>query len=127
MIKSNFLSKIYSQKLSYFVSLVLLILFILTLLNNFSLREKIRTLESKNFQTNEKILVFTEKFIDKVVKTNKEVTAEERLELENDLREINDSEIIQSWEKFVLSKNEDEAQKNIRDLLLTLLKKIRIE
>jgi|YNPMSStandDraft_1061717.scaffolds.fasta_scaffold07955_7 flagellar biosynthesis/type III secretory pathway M-ring protein FliF/YscJ len=125
MIKNNFFSKFYNQKISYLLILILFILFIFTLINNFSLRERIRALQNSKFQVNQKILLFTEKFIDKVIKTDKEVSAEERLELENDLREINDSQITEAWERFVLSKDEDEAQKNVKNLLAILLRKIR--
>jgi hypothetical protein len=125
MIKNNFFSKFYNQKISYLLILILSILFIFTLINNFSLRERIRALQNSKFQVNQKILLFAEKFIDKVIKTDKEVSAEERLELENDLREINDIQITEAWERFVLSKDENEAQKNVKNLLAILLRKIR--
>jgi hypothetical protein len=49
------------------------------------------------------------------------------LKLENAVREIQDKEILDQWIKFTESKTEDEAQKNVKDLLEILVNKLQIK
>ena len=77
-------------------------------------------------QINAKTLNFTILFIERVLKSTGEVSFEERLELENAVRDMNDQEIFAQWKKFVNSKTEETAQKEVKNLLEILVKKIRI-
>jgi len=74
-------------------------------------------------QSNIKIVKFTQLFISKVLKAEKEVSFEDRLVLENTVRDLNDSEVLIQWEKFTGSKTEAEAQNEVKNLLELLVKK----
>jgi|SRR3989344_4642477 len=74
---------------------------------------------------NEDMLNFTGLFIEKVLKAEKEVSFEERLNLETVVRGLKDDEILEQWNKFVNSKTEAEAQNAVKNLLGMLVKKIK--
>ena len=76
-------------------------------------------------QINEKVLNFSKLFIDKVLKTKTEVDFETRLVLETAVRDLKDDEILAQWNKFVNSKNEIEAQDEVKNLLEMLVGKIK--
>ena len=94
----------------------------------FLMQNKIKTLENIESakQFNAKVINFTKLFITKVLKAQNEVSFEERLTLENAVREIDDKEILTHWEEFVASKTEVDAQQNVKDLLEILLNKISV-
>ena len=94
--------------------------------NNFLVQEKLQMIEQKvkDQERNLKILNFTRLFIEKVLKAENEVSFEDRLKLENAVRDLNDNEILAQWEKFVESKTEIEAQNAVKNLLELLVKKI---
>jgi hypothetical protein len=75
-------------------------------------------------QINEKTLNFTKLFIDKVLKAEGEVSFEDRLQLENSVRNLEDEQILTYWNNFVESKTPEEAQNEGRNLLDALIKKI---
>lgn len=76
---------------------------------------------------NEKILSFTNLFITKVLKAENEVDFETRLKLETAVRDLNDEEILNQWEKFTESKTEADAQIEVKNLLEMLVNKIRVQ
>lgn len=76
---------------------------------------------------NDKVLLFTRTFIEKILKSEKEVSFEDRLRLENAVRDLNDKEILDRWTAFTSSQTEREAQENVKDLLDTLTKKIKVQ
>lgn len=80
---------------------------------------------TSNGQINEDVFNFIKFFINNVLKVDKEVSLELRIKMENDIKKINDPEITQRWENFVNSQTEDEAQRNIRELLKVLIEKIK--
>lgn len=75
-------------------------------------------------QLNTGIISFSQLFIEKVLKAENEVSFEDRLKLENAVRDLNNTEILTQWEKFTASKTEDEAQEEVKNLLEKLFKKI---
>jgi len=77
-------------------------------------------------QTNGKVLEFTKLFIGKVLKAKTEVDFEMRLKLENAVRDIRDEEILAQWSKFIESKPESSAQEEVKNLLETLINKIKM-
>lgn len=77
----------------------------------------------KTQQNSIKIVDFTKLFIEKVLKAEKEVSFEDRLKLENAVRDLNDDEILMQWEKFTTSKTEIEAQTAVKNLLELLVGK----
>jgi hypothetical protein len=77
--------------------------------------------------TNEKVLEFTNLFIEKVLKAQTEVGFETRLKLENAVRNLNDEEILAQWQKFTESKTEAGAQEEVKNLLQMLVSKIKTQ
>ncbi len=75
-------------------------------------------------QINAKTASFLNLFIQKVLKTDKEVAFEDRLKLENAIRDINDPELLQKWEEFTGGTNEVQIQQGVKDLLEALAKKL---
>ena len=73
---------------------------------------------------NEKVIQFNQLFIEKVLKAEKEVDFETRLKLENNVRDLNDPDILARWQAFTESKTELEAQTAVKNLLGTLSQKI---
>jgi hypothetical protein len=47
--------------------------------------------------------------------------------LETAVRDLKDEEILNQWQKFVDSKTETEAQKEVKNLLELLINKIKIK
>jgi len=78
-------------------------------------------------QTNEKVLEFTKLFIEKVLKAETEVDFETRLKLENAVRNLEDEELLNQWQKFTDSKTEEEAQREVKNLLEMLVSKVQIQ
>lgn len=92
----------------------------------FILQNKCKTIE-KNLaleRQNGKVINFSRLFIEKVLKAEGEVSFEERLKLENAVRDLNDSEVLVQWEKFTGSKTEAIAQQEVKNLLSLLVNKI---
>jgi hypothetical protein len=75
-------------------------------------------------QVNEKVLSFSQLFFEKVLQGTKEVSFDDRLRLENSVRELNDKEIFDSWTKFTGAKDQAQIQKNFYSLFQLLLDKI---
>jgi DNA-directed RNA polymerase specialized sigma subunit len=80
--------------------------------------------ELKNQETNEKIVSFLDLFIEKVLQSDQEISFEERLKLENGVRDLDDSEILSLWETFTQATTADEVQTYCKNLLEALVKKI---
>ena len=76
------------------------------------------------YQYNDKIISFSKLFIDKVLKAESDVSFEDRLQLENSVRDINNKDILAQWQKFTDSKNESQAQEEVKNLLYLLVNKI---
>lgn len=75
-------------------------------------------------KSGEKILDFTNVFIQDVLKSETEIDFETRLKLENKVRAINDPAILEQWQKFTDSKTEAEAQAEVTKLLDILITKV---
>jgi len=89
-------------------------------------KELLKTTQALETQkTNENLLNFAKLFIDTVLKAEGEIDFETRLQLENAVRNLNDNEILAQWQKFVGSKTEIEAQKEVKNLLEILVSKIK--
>lgn len=76
---------------------------------------------------NGQVLSFMKMFIKQVIKSNKEIDFDTRLQLENSVRGLNDPAILAQWQKFVNSQTQDEAQANVKDLLELLVNKIYLQ
>jgi hypothetical protein len=77
-------------------------------------------------QINSKILSFTQLFMDKVLQGSTTVSFDDRLQLENSVRALNDNEIFSSWQKFTNAKSQTEIQQDFYKLFDLLLKSIEI-
>ena len=75
-------------------------------------------------KVNDKIVNFLNLFIEKVLKTDKEVSFEDRLKLDTTIRDIHDPELLSKWENFTGGTNEAEIQQGVKDLLEVLVNKI---
>ncbi|MDD2758651.1 MAG: hypothetical protein PHD72_04810 [Patescibacteria group bacterium] len=74
-----------------------------------------------------KSLLFLQTFIQKVIRSEGEVSFETRLKLENEVRDLGDDKILAQWQAFVNSQTEAEAQKNVKALLGLLTDKAVID
>ncbi|MFH1661922.1 MAG: hypothetical protein ABIA02_02405 [Candidatus Falkowbacteria bacterium] len=81
----------------------------------------------KTQQLNEKALNFAQLFIVKVLKAEGEVSFEDRLKLENAIRDLADDKILTQWNTFVESQTEEQAQEEVKNLLEMLINKISIK
>lgn len=75
-------------------------------------------------QTNIKVKNFLDAFIKKVLKAENEVSFEDRLKLENSIRDLNDKEILTLWERFIRAQTSDQVQQSVKNLLEGLVNKI---
>ena len=79
--------------------------------------------------TNIQVSRFLKLFVDVVLNTEvgKTISYDNRVKLENDVREIKDAEIIKSWDKFVESTDAKVAQKNAASLMKMLTNKLLVD
>jgi len=75
---------------------------------------------------NEKVFLFSQLFFDKVLQGEREVSFDDRLELENAVRALNDKDIFDRWTKFTNAKDQAEIQQRFYNLFKLLLEKIRV-
>ncbi len=78
----------------------------------------------KNNAKTQEVAQFDKMFIEKVLMSNKQVSFEERLALENAVRKLNDADILNQWNKFVESGDSVVAQGEVKKLLSLLADKI---
>jgi len=76
-------------------------------------------------ERHKQILDFNAEFINLVLKQDQEIGFEDRLRLENNVRELDDQEILDVWIAFTNSNTNGEAQDNTVALLEILVKKLR--
>jgi len=123
--------KIIDLKKIVFITIILVLIAtnIIFLIKYFSLGKELK--ETKEFvksqQINEKLLGFAKLFIEKVLKAETEVSFEDRLKLENAVRNLGDEEILTQWQKFTESKTEVQAQEEVKNLLEMLVDKIKVQ
>lgn len=74
----------------------------------------------------QKILIsrFLKSFVDFVINPQGKMTFEDRIKLENDVRQIHDPELIALWDKFTNSKDVTTAQTNAVKILSMLANKM---
>lgn len=95
-------------------------------INSFFQAKQIKELEKEleTRKTNGRVAAFLDLFIQKVLKTDKEVSFDDRLNLENAVRNIEDADILSKWEQFTAGENEEQIQSRVKGLLEALVKKI---
>jgi len=75
-------------------------------------------------QVNEKAMYLAKLFVEKVLRGESEVNFEDRLKLENAVRDLNDKEVFEQWQKIVNSKSAEETQQEVGTFLDLLMNKI---
>lgn len=76
-------------------------------------------------ESNERVLAFARLFMEHILKAKTEVDVKTLLQLEDAARNTGDDELQAQWQKFLASKTEAEAQREVRNLLEVVVKKIR--
>ena len=110
----------------YIIAFVLLLGNAFFGVNYFILKSEFKIVQNqvKTQRFNEKLINFFNLFLSKVLRAEGEVSFEERLRLENAVRDIGNKEILDQWQKFTDSKAEYQAQDNVKKLLELLIKNI---
>ena len=85
---------------------------------------KTQIMIEKCHQENE-TLVFLDLLMEKVLKNEGEINFDDRLLLENAVRAIGDSAILKYWNRLTSGQNENEMQKEMKNLLAALVKKVK--
>ena len=63
------------------------------------------------------VLNFASLFITKVLRATSEISFEDRLRIENAVRDTKDKDIYEAWQKFVGAKTADDGREEIKNLL----------
>jgi hypothetical protein len=85
-----------------------------------TLAQKVAAEQKKNSGVSE----FAKMFVADVLKAEGEVSFDTRLKLENAVRMLGDKEILDQWNKFVKSADQQQAQAEVKSLLEMLVNKI---
>jgi len=117
----------HKQLFSYLVIIFLLfgIIFLGIQSYFFKSQEKICEQGIQTQNGNAKIASFLNLFIEKVLQSSADISFEDRLKLENAVRDLNDSEILSLWETFTQATTADEVQADCKNLLQALAKKLK--
>ncbi len=75
-------------------------------------------------QVNAKVLSFSKLFVANVLQGGQTVSFDQRLQLENAVRDINDEEIYAAWKKFTNASGQAEVQQDFYGLFNLLLTKL---
>ena len=78
----------------------------------------------KTQETNEKAVLFAKLFIDKILLSQGTVGFDDRLKLENAVRDLNDPQIFAQWQKLTASSGDAETQQIVGSILKMLISKI---
>src|SRR3989344_4080341 len=107
-------------------SAVIFFLLITVLWWGWSLQKEVLELKAneRSIEVNGKVIEFANAFITIVLRAEGEVDFEDRLKLENMVRDIGDREIFDAWSAIPKSTSENDAQKRVLDLLEILVGKI---
>jgi flagellar basal body-associated protein FliL len=91
-----------------------------------SLSQQLKTAQKtiSTQQVNAKVLAFSKLFVANVLQGGQSVSFDQRLQLENAVRDINDPQIYSAWQKFTNAKDQAEIQKDFYGLFSLLLDKL---
>ena len=110
--------------------IVVVVIIVLSLTANIFLSINLFIENKKNIEIqqkihlNTKVLDFANIFINKVLRAEGEISFEDRLKIENAVRDTQDSDIYNEWQKFVGAKTELEGREEIKNLLQLIVNKI---
>ena len=100
-------------------NIYLAVMYTLSQLETSDAQEQLKTQE-----TNEKALLFAKLFISKVLLGESTVDFEDRLKLENSVRDVNDQNIFDEWQNFTKSQTDKDVQVSAGRLLDMLFDKV---
>ena len=109
---------------------IVIVLFILSLAGNivlgFNLYLKNREVElaKQKIQLNESMVNFGNVFIDKVLRSTGEISFDDRLMIENAVRDTKDKDLYDIWQRFVSSQSEEQGREEVKNLLQVIVNKI---
>jgi hypothetical protein len=115
------------SKLLVSISILILVVIIVGLgVECFVLNSKLQKIEKRVViqSANTKILSFLKLIVNKVLLGSGQVSFNDRLQLENTVRDINDQKIFAQWQKFTESQSDKDTQQNLGTLFNLLLEKI---
>lgn len=120
------MSNFFSKRFFVWLTIILFATNIALIAEYYSLGIEINEIKSESEKVilNKNVLSFTKMFIKQVIKSDKEVDFDTRLQLENSVRSIKDNDVMYKWKSFIDSKTEVEAQDNVKNLLEVLIDKI---
>lgn len=91
-----------------------------------SIKQQAAVQEDVNAPTRLQTARFLKYFIDTVLNTKGTISFDDRVKLENDIRQIKDVDLIRQWDTFVGSKDATSAQDNAVKLMSLLVNKLII-
>jgi hypothetical protein len=105
------------------IILILLVAVIFFGFKYFSTQSQLQKISSIS-KINTNVLAFDKLFVEKVLKTQGEVSYQDRLNLENTVINTKDNTIIDGWHNFLASTTEADAQSRVLVLLSMFTDKI---
>ncbi len=109
------------------IILILLISNIYLSTQFFSVNKQLQQIKSQNTGTvsvRAQALQVLREYLDVVLNTKGTVSADDRIKLENDLRQLQDQKITTAWDQFVGSKDSNTSKENAVKLIALLEDKI---
>ena|SRR3989338_8441191 len=70
-------------------------------------------------------LIFLDDFVNLVLGSSVEISLEDRLRLENEVRALGDKEILATWQAFTEAESDEKAQEHVVELLRLLVAKLK--
>ena len=112
---------------SNFLMLILLagnVYFSIQYTSNIKLQDQKTIEDSNKVTTRLEIAKFLREFIDTVLNTKGTISFDDRVKLENDIRQIKDQDLTKLWDTFVNSKDSKTAQDGAVKLMSALANKM---
>lgn len=76
-------------------------------------------------EASNKNIAFTSMFIEKVLMAKKDIDFDTRLSLETAVRNLNDQEVFDQWQKFTKATDKEDAGNQAKELLNLLVEKAK--
>lgn len=92
--------------------------------SNVKLQDAKALVDSAKVDSRLQIASFLREFIDTVLNTKGTISFDDRVKLENDIRQIKDPDLIKLWDTFVASKDSKSAQDGAVKLMSALANKM---
>ncbi|OGZ68748.1 MAG: hypothetical protein A3D44_02005 [Candidatus Staskawiczbacteria bacterium RIFCSPHIGHO2_02_FULL_42_22] len=112
------------------IKIIVIIVLVLSLAANVVLGMQLYSAGKKNqdlgsaIRLNDTVANFADLFIAKVLRANGEISFEDRLKIENAVRDTEDKDIYDQWQKFVGAGTEAEGREEIKNLLQLIVDKL---